>query len=122
MIRKLVLNLNLSIKFRLTILNFLCIWYTRFGHVTNGGITGFNRQLFVYTNIGGYALPNYGETETEIEGQRETKTKKMERYRAKYMAGKEMFLFNSIIEGYALPNYGETETEIEGQRGIRTKN
>ena len=85
--------LHLSIKFCLTILNFLCIWYTRFGHVTNGGITGFNRQLFVYTNIGGYALPNYGETETEIEGQRGTRTKKWKRYRAKYMTGKERCFF-----------------------------
>ena len=36
--------------------------------------TGKNMFLF-NSNIGGCALPNYGETETEIEGQRGTRTK-----------------------------------------------
>ena len=34
------------------------------------------RHVVLNSNIEGYALPTYGETETEIEGQRGTRTKK----------------------------------------------
>ena len=52
------------------------------------------KDIFLFnSNIGGYALPNYGETETEIEGQRGTRTKKGRDIEPNIWQGKRHFFF-----------------------------